>query len=318
MVQGEVKNMRILVTGGAGYIGSVLCARLLTEGHRVTVLDNLMYEQSSLLHLCPDPNFEFVLGDVRDERVLAPLVKDSDVLIPLAALVGAPACERDPHSAHSVNLKAIRLLKKFRSPGQLVVFPTTNSGYGTKSGELLCTEETPLEPISVYGRTKVAAERELLGEPSVITLRLATVFGVSPRMRLDLLVNHFVHQAVTEGGLVLFEPHFKRNFMHIADVADCFVHCIEHSDGMTGRPYNVGLPDANLSKAELAERVKAHLPFLNIYLSATGTDPDQRNYVVSNERIRQAGFTARRTLDQGIAELVKGYRMLPSRPWRNA
>lgn len=310
--------MRILVTGGAGYIGSVLCARLLAEGHRVTVLDNLMYGQSGLLHLCPNPNFEFVLGDVRDERALAPLVKDSDIVVPLAALVGAPACERDPHSAHSVNLEAIRLLNKCRSPSQLVVFPTTNSGYGTKSGDLLCTEDTPLEPISVYGRTKVAAERELLAEPSVVTLRLATVFGVSPRMRLDLLVNHFVHQAVTEGGLVLFEPHFKRNFVHIADVADCFVHCIEHADRMTGRPYNVGLPDANLSKAELAERVKAHLPFLKVCLSATGTDPDQRNYVVSNERMRQAGFTARRTLDQGIAELIKGYRMLPSRLWRNA
>ncbi|MGH7893963.1 MAG: NAD-dependent epimerase/dehydratase family protein, partial [Candidatus Binatia bacterium] len=224
-----------------------------------------------------------------------------------------PACDRDPWLARSVNLEAIELLNRLRSPSQLVVFPTTNSGYGTQSGDLLCTEETPLEPISLYGRTKVEAEAELLQTPNVISLRLATVFGTSPRMRLDLLVNHFVHAAVTDGYLVVFEKDFKRNYVHIRDVADCILHAIAHARAMAGRPYNVGLDAANLSKAELAHAIQRHIPTFFVHFAEVGNDPDKRNYVVSNRRLRDAGFEARRSLDDGIAELLKGYGLL-SRP----
>jgi len=205
-------TLRILVTGGAGYLGSVLCERLLDAGHHVTVLDSLLYQQNSLFHLCANARFEFVHGDARDNSVVGGLAKDADALIPLAAIVGAPACDRDPLLARSVNLEAIRLLNRVRSSGQLIVYPTTNSGYGTKTGDVFCTEETPLEPISLYGQTKTQAEQELLQSPNVVTLRLATVFGMSPRMRLDLLVNHFVYAAATDGYLVIFEKDFKRNY----------------------------------------------------------------------------------------------------------
>lgn len=310
--------MKILVTGGAGYLGSVLCERLCHAGHQVTVVDNLMYQQQSLFHLCADPGFEFVFGDVRDEPCMRSVVKEADVIIPLAALVGAPACERDPWLARSVNLDAIRLVNRLRSPGQLVIFPTTNSGYGTRSGDARCTEESPLEPISVYGHTKVEAEAELLQSPTVITLRLATVFGMSPRMRLDLLVNHFVYAAVTDRYLTIFEKDFKRNYIHIQDVADCMIHCLENADRMVGRPYNAGLDGANLSKEELALKVKDHVPDFHIHCAPIGSDPDKRNYVVSNQRLREAGFQARRSLDEGIQELLKGYRMLGRSRFTNA
>lgn len=308
---------KVLVTGGAGYLGSVLCEHLLDAGCRVTVIDNLTYGQHSLFHLCANPRFEFVFGDVRDETLMHSLVKETDVLIPLAAVVGAPACDRDPWRARSVNLEAVRLLNRLRSPSQLVVFPTTNSGYGTKSGDVYCTEDTPLEPITLYGQTKVQAEAELLDSPNTITLRLATVFGLSPRMRLDLLVNHFVYAAMTDGYITIFEKEFKRNYIHIRDVADCFIHCIENADRMVGRPYNVGLDAANLSKEELALKIQEYVPNFYIHFSAVGSDPDKRNYIVSNQRLREAGFEARRSLDEGIQELLKGYRMMGRSPFRN-
>ncbi len=308
--EGTIGSVRVLVTGGAGYLGSVLCEHLLQAGCQVTVVDNLMYGQQSLFHLFAHPGLEFVFGDVRDEMLVRRLLKDADVVILLAAVVGAPACDRDPWLARSVNLEAIRLLNRLRSPHQLVVFPTTNSGYGTKSGDTHCTEETPLEPITLYGRTKVEAEAALLQSPNAITLRLATVFGLSPRMRLDLLVNHFVYTAATDRYIVIFEKDFKRNYVHIRDVADCFLHCIEHAALMVGRPYNVGLDAANLSKEELALKVRKYVPNFYIHYSETGADPDKRNYIVSNQRLREAGFEARRTLDQGIQELLKGYRMM--------
>ena len=308
---------RVLVTGGAGYLGSVLCEHLLDAGHQVTVIDSLLYGEPSLLHLCANPNFSFVFGDVRDEKLVRRLVKEADVLIPLAAIVGAPACDRDPWEARSVNLEAIRLLNRVRNPDQIVIFPTTNSGYGAQSGEVHCTEETPLQPISLYGRTKADAEAELLGSRNAITLRLATVFGTSPRMRLDLLVNHFVHAAVTDGYIIIFEKDFCRNYVHIRDVADCFLHCIAHGRDMVGRAYNVGLDDANLSKEELALRVKKYVPGFFVHFSEFGSDPDKRNYIVSNERLREAGFEARRSLDDGIKELLKGYRMLQRGRFQN-
>jgi nucleoside-diphosphate-sugar epimerase len=269
-----------------------------------------MYGQQSLFHLCANPRFDFVFGDVRNEALIHSLLEDVDVVIPLAAVVGAPACDRDPWLAQSVNLEAIRLLNRLRSPHQLVIFPTTNSGYGTRSGDQYCTEDTPMEPISFYGQVKVQAEKELLETPNVITLRLATVFGVSPRMRLDLLVNHFVYAAATDGYISIFEKDFKRNYIHIRDVADCFVYCIEHAEQMVGRPYNVGLDAANLSKEELALAIKEYMPNFNIHFSEVGSDPDKRNYVVSNQRLRDAGFEAHRSLNDGIKELLKAYRLL--------
>jgi len=232
--------------------------------------------------------------------------------------VGAPACDRDPLLARSVNLEAIRLLNRVRSSGQLIVYPTTNSGYGTKTGDVFCTEETPLEPISLYGQTKTQAEQELLQSPNVVTLRLATVFGMSPRMRLDLLVNHFVYAAATDGYLVIFEKDFKRNYIHIRDVADCFLYCIENSNRMAGRAYNAGLDAANLSKQELALSIKKHVPKFYVHFAEVGSDPDKRNYIVSNQRLREAGFEAKRSLDEGIVELLKGYRMMGRSQFKNA
>jgi nucleoside-diphosphate-sugar epimerase len=309
---------RILITGGAGYIGSVLVGHLLAAGHSVTVLDRLMYGQHSLFVYCRDPRFDFVFGDVRDERVLSGLVRNHDVILPLAALVGAKLCDQDPVSAKSVNYQSIETLVRLRSPNQPVIFPCTNSGYGTKSGEVYCTEDTPLEPISLYGVTKVQAERLLLDKPGTISVRLATVFGVSPRMRLDLLVNDFVHRAVTDKYLVLYERHFKRNYLHIDDVARCFLYAMNHFDEMKGEAYNVGLNDANLSKEELALKIKEHVPDLYIHNAEVGSDPDKRNYVVSNEKIARKGFRATDSIDKGIRDLMKAYRMIPRSGLSNA
>ena len=310
-------SQKVLITGGAGYLGSIMCGELLRAGYRVTVLDNLMYGQHTLFHYCADPAFDFVRGDARDESTVREQIKDADVLIPLAAIVGAPGCKLDPWTATSVNRDAIVMLNRIRSKEQLVVYPTTNSGYGTTSGDVHCTEETPLEPISLYGTSKVEAEQDLLASENAITLRLATVFGMSPRMRLDLLVNHFTYAAVTDGYIVIFEKDFKRNYIHVRDVADAFKHCIENRAEMTGRPYNAGLDAANLSKEELALRIKEYVPGFYIHFGEIGSDPDQRNYVVSNERLRQAGFEAKRSLDFGIQELLKGYRMLGRMPFKN-
>ena len=309
--------MKVLITGGAGYLGSILCEHLLKAGYKTTVLDNLYYGQAALFHLCADPNFDFVRGDARDEATVARLVKDADVIIPLAALVGAPACDFDPWFARAVNFDAIKMINRIRSPKQLVIYPTTNSGYGTKSGTTYCTEETPLEPISLYGQTKVDAEAEILNSPNSLTLRLATVFGLSPRPRLDLLVNHFVYTAVTDKYIVIFEKDFKRNYIHIRDVADCFIHCIQNAPKMLGKPYNAGLEDANLSKEELALKIKTFVPSFFIHFSEVGSDPDKRNYIVSNKRLADAGFVARRSLDDGIRELMKGYRLLARSPLKN-
>lgn len=309
--------MNILVTGGAGYLGSVLCELLLDKGYKVTAVDNLMYRQKSLFHLCNNKNFNFVFGDVRDKSLMSKLIKNADVLLPLAAIVGAPACDLNPNLATTTNLDAIKLLNHLRSKDQLVVYPTTNSGYGVSSGDVFCTEETPLQPISLYGRTKSDAEAELLGSKNTIALRLATVFGMSPRMRLDLLVNDFVYKAFIDRYIVIFEKDFKRNYVHIRDVADCFIFCIESAKKMVGRPYNVGLDEANLSKEELAQKIKKFLPNFYIHFSEVGSDPDKRNYIVSNQRLKEAGFEAKRSLDEGIKELLRGYQMIRRSEFKN-
>jgi len=302
--------MKIFVTGGAGYLGSILVPTLLEQGHHVTVLDNLMYQQSSLLGCCAHSKLEFVRGDCRDERIISELIQDKDYIIPLAALVGAPLCERDSTGAYSVNFEAVQRLGKLASASQRIIFPVTNSGYGVGEPGTYCTEETPLRPISLYGETKVNAETALLERDNTITLRLATVFGASPRMRIDLLVNNFVYRAVHDKAAVIFEGHFKRNFIHIRDVTKAFLHAIQHFEDMKGKPYNVGLDDANLSKVELCKEIQKVIPAFVFFEAPIGEDPDKRDYIVSNARILQTNFKTDWTLARGIRELMKCYRML--------
>ena len=308
---------KVLVTGAAGYLGSILCEHLLQAGHQVKAIDNLMYNQTTLNHFCGNENFDFRRGDARDEQLLREEIEWPDVIIPLAAIVGAGACDRDPWAAKSVNLDAVVRINEMRRDDQLLILPNTNSGYGAKSGESFCTEESPLDPITLYGRTKVEAEEVVLQSENTIALRLATVFGMSPRMRLDLLVNHFTFCAVSNGDICIFEKDFKRNYIHVRDVADCFLHCIDNSEAMIGRVFNLGLDEANYSKEELAIKVKEHVPSFYFHFAATGSDPDKRNYIVSNQRLREAGFEARRTVDDGIRELLKGYKMLPMSSMKN-
>jgi nucleoside-diphosphate-sugar epimerase len=309
--------MKVLVTGGAGYIGSILVPALLAKGYKVTVLDSLLYKQTSLLEQCYNPRFEFVRGDVRDVNLLRELIPQFDILVPLAAIVGAPACDKDPLLATSVNLDAVAELNRIRSKNQSVLYPTTNSGYGVGEENAYCTEETPLRPISLYGRTKVQAEKVLLDSENVITFRFATVFGLSPRMRLDLMVNDFTYRALKDRFIVLFEENFKRNYIHIRDVASVFLSGIENFEKMKNQPYNVGLSSANLSKRELCEKIKEHVPEFAIYSSSLGKDPDQRNYIVSNEKIERTGWVPKFNLDDGIQELIKGYRILNAASFTN-
>lgn len=305
--------MKILITGGAGYIGSVLTEVLLHYGHQVTVLDNLSYNQSSLFHLCVNKRLKFVCGDARELSLVHALISDCDVVFPLAALVGVPACDKDMDLAVALNVGSIKTLLKARELSAkdiTIIYPTTNSGYGLGTGDVHCTEETPLRPISLYGRTKVEAESLILDAGNSITLRLATVFGMSSRMRLDLLVNDFVYRAVTDGYLVLFEEDFKRNYIHVRDVAETMAYCMRGFRNLKNETYNVGLSDANLSKRELANKIKKHVPQLVIMSSEVGKDPDKRNYIVDNSKLENTGWFPRFSLDDGIIELIKGYGIL--------
>ena len=309
--------MRLLVTGGAGYLGSVLVPVLLSEGHEVTVIDNFMYGQASLLDCCHQPGLLVIRGDARDRALIATHLKGADAIIPLACLTGAPLCDQDPAEARSVNLDAIRMLLELRSPTQRIVFPTTNSGYGIGQDGIHCTEATPLTPVSTYGRLKVEAEQAVLDAGRSVTLRLATAFGISPRMRLDLLVNDFVYRAVTDGFLVVFQGQFKRNYIHVRDIARVFMHALSHFDAMQGEPYNVGLSDANLSKLELCEEIKQQVPGFYVVEAEIGEDPDKRNYIVSNEKIERTGFRPRVSLQEGISELIKGYQVVRRHGYAN-
>lgn len=307
----------ILVTGGAGYLGSTLVPDLLAAGHKVTVLDSFMYKQASLNHVCHHPNFTVVKGDIRIESTMASLMKEADVIIPLAALVGAPLCGLDPIGATTTNHDAITLMLKLLSKQQIVLMPTTNSAYGTGDENNFCTEESPLRPISQYAIEKVAIEKELMQHENAVSFRLATVFGMSPRMRVDLLVNDFTYRAVHDHFVVLFESQFKRNYIHVRDVSRVFQHALNNYDKMKGQIYNVGLSDANVSKKELCERIQKQVPAFVFMDAPVGKDPDQRNYVVSNEKIEATGFKPSMSLDAGIAELIKGYTMIKNSQYGN-
>ena len=308
--------MKILVTGGAGYIGSILVPKLLGEGHEVTVIDSFIYQQTPLLECCCNPRLTILRGDVRDARLLKDLVSKADAILPLACLTGAPLCARDPIAATAINRDVIKAIVDMKSPRQMLIYPCTNSGYGIGQTGIECDEETPLRPVSLYGQLKVEAESYAL-EHGCLTFRFATVFGASPRMRLDLLVNDFTYRAVNDGFVVLFEAHFKRNYLHVQDAAAAFMHSLKNYETMKGRPYNVGLSEANLSKLELCQAIQRHVPRFTFPISELGKDPDQRNYIVSNARIEATGFKPAVGLDAGLRELLKAYQVIRRQQFSN-
>ncbi len=309
--------MKILVTGAAGYIGSVLVGELLRHNHSVIALDNFMYNQISLLEYCNQTQLEIVRGDARDKNLMERLLKNTDAIFPLACLTGAPLCQRYPWEAQTIIVDAVRMLLELRSAQQIIIFPTTNSGYGIGQKGIPCTEESALHPISLYAQLKVDVEKILLAAGNCITLRLATAFGISPRMRLDLLVNDLTYKAVTDRYVILFEPHFKRNFIHVRDIAKAFLHGLTHFEQMKNQSYNVGLSDTNLSKWELCAEIKKQLPGFIFLEAPIGEDPDKRDYIVSNEKIEQTGFKPDFSLQDGIRELIKGYQVIRRNQFSN-
>lgn len=307
----------ILVTGGAGYIGSVLVPALLSRGHKVTVLDSFYFNQLSLMDCCPNPNFTIIRGDARDEETVKAAVEGMGYILPLAALVGFPLCDADKIAAKTTNFDAVEMILTIRDKEQRVIFPCTNSGYGIGDGNNFCTEETPMNPISLYGSTKVLAEKAVLEAGNSLTFRFATLFGASPRMRIDLLLNDFVYRAVYDRTAVIFEGNFKRNFIHIRDVVNAFIFAIDNFERMKGLPYNCGLSSANISKLELCAKIKEHIPSF-VYIEAPiGTDPDKRDYIVSNARLEAAGWSPKCSLDDGIEELKKVYTILKNKTYSN-
>ena len=302
-----MKN-KVLITGGAGYLGSVLTDLLLTHDYKVTVLDNIMYKQTSLLHLCNEKNFTFIKGDVTDKDILQILTKEHDIIIPLAAIVGAPACDANQELATAINFTQVKNIVDVLRDDQKLLMPNTNSQYG--SSDKVITEESPFNPLSHYAVTKCDAENYIMKNKNGVCLRLATVFGASPRMRTDLLVNDFTYRAFTDGVLVLFQSHFKRNYIHVKDIAFTFLFCIENYDKLRGEVFNVGLSDANLNKLELAETIKKHIPSLVIIENDFDSDFDNRNYIVSNEKLESYGWKPHYSIDNGIEELLKAYQMV--------
>jgi len=300
--------MKVLITGGAGYLGSNLTRHLLEAGYTVTVLDNLMYDQVTLLHLFGNPKFQFELGDVRDKKLLQELVGLNDVIIPLAAIVGMPACKANPDLTIAVNYQQVADIVEVLRDDQKLILPNTNSQYG--SSDSIITEESPFNPLSLYAKTKCDAENTMLANGNGVSLRLATVFGVSPRMRTDLLVNDFVYKSVVDGYLVLFEAHFKRNYIHVQDIARTFQFIIENYDKCKGHAFNVGLSTANLSKLELAETIKKYIPSLVIKQDDFKEDFDKRNYIVSNEKLEALGWKPIYDLDYGIKQLMSAYKIV--------
>lgn len=303
-------SYKILVTGGSGYLGSTMVPSLLSLGHEVTVIDNFMYKQNSLNNVAYHPKFHVINGDVRLKETIVPYLKNADIIIPLAAFVGAPLCSKDPIGASLINHDAIDMMLKNISQEQIILMPTTNSAYGSGDEDNFCTEESTLNPISQYAIEKVEVEKKLMEHNNVISFRLATVFGMSPRMRIDLLVNDFVYRAVYDGFVVLFESHFKRNYIHVKDVTKAFIHGIDNYEKMKNNIYNVGLSSANISKNELCKKIKEFIPNFIFLEAKIGKDIDQRNYIVSNEKIESTGFVPDYELEDGIRELIKGFAMV--------
>ncbi len=310
--------MNILITGGAGYIGSVLVPMLLAKGHNVTVVDSFLYRQNSLLDCCYHKKFNIVNGDARDEALMSELVKGKDVIIPLAALVGFPLCEKNKIDAVNTNYEAVEMLLSLRDKdSQRVIFPCTNSGYGVGEKDVFCTEDSPINPISLYGKTKMKAETAVLESGNSLTFRFATLFGASPRMRTDLLVNDFTYRAVFDRTVVVFEGDFKRNYLHVRDAAGAFIFATENFEKMQGRQYNCGLSDCNISKLELCAKIKEHIPQFVYIESPIGADPDKRDYIVSNERLESMGWKPSYSVDDGIDELIKTYRIIKNNQYSN-
>jgi nucleoside-diphosphate-sugar epimerase len=310
-----VKN--ILVTGGAGYIGSMLVPALLNSSYKVTVIDNFMYKQNGLAHICENKNFEIINGDIRNLKLMKSLIDEHDIILPLAAIVGAPLCNKDPYAAQSINHDAIIEMFKICSVNHQIIMPTTNSAYGSGKENNYCDEKSKLNPISKYAIDKVEVEKHLMKRENSISYRLATVFGMSPRMRIDLLVNDFVYRAFHDTTLVLFEGHFKRNYIHVRDVVAGFLHAINNFDKMKSEIFNVGLSDANLSKLELCAEIKKLIPNFFYIEENIRQDPDQRNYIVSNLKIENTGFKPRYSIADGVNELIKGYSMIKNQNFGN-
>ena len=303
--------MNILITGGAGYIGSELTDYMLKAGHSVVIVDNLMYDPTSLLRYTHDNNFRFIKGDVRNQKLLSEELKKADIIIPLAALVGFPLCDKDPRAAEEINYEHVAFLANNKTDEQKIIYPCTNSGYGTSNG--VCTEESPLNPVSLYGRTKVAAEDAVKAVDNFVTFRLATVFGPASRMRTDLLVNNFVLKALRERMLILYECEFMRNYVHIHDVCRAFMFVLDNWKKCKNETYNVGNDDVNMNKLQLAEKISEHIP-LEIIKAEFNSDPDVRDYIVSSEKIFNKGFKCWYNLDDGIQQLITAYSIIES-PW---
>tara|TARA_B100000767_G_scaffold265066_1_gene280708 strand:- start:886 stop:1818 length:933 start_codon:yes stop_codon:yes gene_type:complete len=297
---------KILITGGAGYIGSILTTKLVDLGHKVTVVDLLKYSSSSLNHLYSFKNFNFIHADVQNGNVMKKLISKNEYIIPLAGLVGAPLCEKYKKEAVSVNYKVIKDCVKY-SKNKKIIFLMSNSGYGVGEQNKFCTEDSPLNPISLYGKTKCDAEKEVIKAKNYVCFRLATVFGFSYRMRSDVMVNNFVFNALKDKKLKLFEPHFRRNFIHVRDVVDCILYTINNFKKMQNNIYNAGINSANITKLQLAQLIKKQIKDLKLSTIKGIKDPDQRNYFVSNDKLKKKGFTAKRNLNEGIKELIKGF-----------
>jgi nucleoside-diphosphate-sugar epimerase len=309
--------MKILVTGGAGYLGSVLVPKLLKRNYEVTVLDNFLFKQKSAENFKKFKNFNLIEGDVRDLNLLKKIANDFDFIFPLAALVGAPLCDKRPKEAKEVNEDSINYLINILSDNVGLIIPTTNSGYGIGKKDVFCTEESPLNPISIYGSTKVNAEKFVMKRKNSISLRLATVFGMSPRMRIDLLVNYFVYKAVKEKKIEIFEGDFKRNYVHIDDVAEVFLFCIDNFNKLKSNIYNFGIENANLTKTELALKIKKYVPEFQFFKNEFTQDPDKRDYIVSNKKILFTGFKFKWDIDTGIKDLVEKIKELPEGNYTN-
>ncbi|MDD4565847.1 MAG: NAD(P)-dependent oxidoreductase [Eubacteriales bacterium] len=310
--------MKIFVTGAAGYIGSILIPKLLQKGHEVTALDNFMFRQNSLLDCCFDKNLKVIRGDVRNLELVKELAENADYIIPLACYTGAPITNLDPMAATSITRDAIADMLKFIKPEQRIIYPNTNSGYGVGEQGIFCTEKAPLRPISLYGKLKTETEAKILDRGNAVVFRLATVFGSSPKMRLDLLVNDFVYRAFTDRFVVLFEADFKRNYIHVRDVADAFIYAIENFDRMKDNVYNLGLDEANLSKRELCELIQKQIPSFYFTEAGIGEDVDKRDYIVSNEKLLKAGFKAQISIEEGIRDLINTYNILHKSEYYNA